>query len=88
MALVKCFINPIDGSFFLLGPRGTGKTLWLLESFPDALWVNLLLPESFRFYTARPERLAEEIKARRSAEPRIRATSQPAEKFVARARNR
>jgi predicted AAA+ superfamily ATPase len=34
---------PIPGeSFFLLGPRGTGKTTWLRQHFPDALFVNLV----------------------------------------------
>jgi predicted AAA+ superfamily ATPase len=64
MSLIKRFISPAEGSFFLLGPRGTGKTLWLQETFPDAFWVDLLLPENFRFYTAKPERLADEIKVR------------------------
>ncbi|MDR2030480.1 MAG: DUF4143 domain-containing protein [Puniceicoccales bacterium] len=61
MALVKRFIRPAKGSFFLLGPRGTGKTLWMRETFPDALWINLLLPKSFRIYAAKPEQLAEEV---------------------------
>ena len=30
-------------SFFLFGPRGTGKTTWLRESLPEARWYNLLL---------------------------------------------
>ncbi len=25
-------------SFFLFGPRGTGKTTWLKQRLPDALW--------------------------------------------------
>jgi hypothetical protein len=47
-----------DHSFFLLGPRGTGKTTWLKHVLPDALWFDLLRtqvvlalsrqPESFR----------------------------------------
>jgi predicted AAA+ superfamily ATPase len=64
MSLVKRFLGPIEGSFFLLGPRGTGKTLWLRDTFPNAFWVDLLLPENFRFYIAKPERLTDEIKIR------------------------
>jgi predicted AAA+ superfamily ATPase len=30
-------------SFLLLGPRGTGKTTWLRQALPQALWYNLLL---------------------------------------------
>lgn len=53
------FLRPADGSFFLLGPRGTGKTTWARQQFPDALTVNLLQPETFRELAARPERLRE-----------------------------
>jgi predicted AAA+ superfamily ATPase len=45
--------------FFLFGPRGTGKSTWLRQSFPNALWVDLLAPDVFRSYSARPERLRE-----------------------------
>jgi hypothetical protein len=30
------------GSFFLFGPRATGKTTWLRSVLPSALWVDLL----------------------------------------------
>lgn len=30
-------------SFFLFGPRGTGKTTWLRAMLPKARWFNLLL---------------------------------------------
>ncbi len=53
------FLHPPAGSFFLLGPRGTGKTTWARQHFPDALTVNLLQPETFRELVARPERLRE-----------------------------
>jgi uncharacterized protein len=50
--------------FFLLGPRGTGKT-WLTQRlFPQALRVDLLEPETLRSLSARPERLRELIGAR------------------------
>jgi len=44
-------------SFFLLGPRGTGKSTWLRHELPGALFVDLLRPEVFREMSARPERL-------------------------------
>ena len=53
------FLQPPASSFFLLGPRGTGKTTWVRRQFPDALTVNLLQPETFRELVARPERLRE-----------------------------
>jgi predicted AAA+ superfamily ATPase len=31
-----------DGSFFLFGPRGTGKTTWARRQFAGAHWVDLL----------------------------------------------
>jgi len=53
------FLQPPAGSFFLLGPRGTGKTTWARQHFPDALSINLLQPETFREVVSRPERLRE-----------------------------
>ena len=35
-------ISPQDHSFFLFGPRSTGKTTWLRQHYKDALWFNLL----------------------------------------------
>lgn len=50
-------------SFFLLGPRGTGKSTMIKELFPDALYLDLLLPDAYRAYLARPERLGELVYA-------------------------
>lgn len=50
-------------SFFLFGPRGTGKTTWLKSTFPKALYINLLEPEEYRIYSAKPERLRDAIQA-------------------------
>lgn len=49
--------------FFLFGPRGTGKTTWLREAFPDALRMDLLQPDQERLYRGRPERLREHLAA-------------------------
>lgn len=46
-------------SCFLFGPRGTGKTLWLRNTVPDATWVNLLDPSTFTTMSAGPGRLRE-----------------------------
>jgi len=56
----RIFVTP-KNSFFLFGPRGTGKTTWLRQNFPEAVWVDLLEPEVFRSYSARPERLEETV---------------------------
>jgi len=44
-------------SFFLFGPRGVGKSTWMRSQYKNALWVDLLDPQTFRNYTAKPERL-------------------------------
>ncbi|HYW30230.1 MAG TPA: DUF4143 domain-containing protein [Gemmatimonas sp.] len=62
MVIAKRFIELPEGSFFLLGPRGTGKTTWLRTVLPEALTVNLLDPVQFREMSARPERLAELVR--------------------------
>ncbi len=43
--------------FFLLGPRGTGKSCWTRKVFSDALRVDLLDATTLRELAARPERL-------------------------------
>ena len=48
-----------EKSFFLFGPRGTGKSTWLQERFPDALFLDLLSHDVCRPLLARPERLKE-----------------------------
>jgi predicted AAA+ superfamily ATPase len=50
-------------TFFLWGPRQTGKTTLLRQVYPDAYWVDLLRADEFRRYTQRPERLREELRA-------------------------
>lgn len=59
MATLERLLHPPEGSFFLFGPRGTGKTTWLRDLVPDALTVNLLRAETYRELVARPERLRE-----------------------------
>lgn len=49
--------------FFLLGPRGTGKTAWSTHQYPDALRIDLLNPGILRLYAAQPERLIEVVAA-------------------------
>ena len=48
-------------TFFLWGPRQTGKTTLLRNTYPDARWVDLLKADEYRRYGARPERLREEL---------------------------
>jgi predicted AAA+ superfamily ATPase len=44
-------------SFFLFGPRGTGKTTWLRQRFPDALYLDLLDASLHTELLAHPDRL-------------------------------
>lgn len=59
MELLPRFLPVPSSSFFLFGPRGTGKTTWIRQRFPSAVFVNLLKPDTFRELSARPERLVE-----------------------------
>lgn len=55
------FFQPAKNSFFLFGPRGTGKSTWLKEHCPQAVFIDLLSPKSHLLYSANPERLTERI---------------------------
>ena len=55
------FLQPPARSFFLFGPRGTGKTTWLRGEFPEARFYDLLDAGTYRELAARPERLAQAV---------------------------
>jgi len=59
MELVGRFLPIPDDNFFLFGPRGTGKSTWLRQKFPEALLIDLLDAGTMRVYLSRPERLKE-----------------------------
>lgn len=44
-------------SYFLFGPRGTGKTTWLKEHYGDAYFIDLLNSENYRALLSNPNRL-------------------------------
>ncbi len=48
---------PENKSFFLFGPRGTGKTTWVKYKFNKALYLDLLEAEIFIDLLANPQRL-------------------------------
>lgn len=52
---------PAQTSFFLFGPRGTGKTTWVKSTFPRALYFDLLKAETYNFFLANPSRIEEAI---------------------------
>ena len=59
MDLIGRFFEVPQQSCFLFGPRGTGKSTWLRDRLPGALYLDLLVPDLYRSLTARPERLRE-----------------------------
>ena len=46
-----------DRSFFLFGPRGTGKSTWLRHVFPNALYLDMLDASLFLELSRDPNRL-------------------------------
>lgn len=57
----RLLVSPAQKSFFLFGPRGTGKTTWVKSNFPDALYFDLLDDKVFSKYIASPSRLSKNI---------------------------
>jgi predicted AAA+ superfamily ATPase len=52
-----------EESFFLWGPRQTGKTSLLRATYPGATWIDLLKTDEFARYAQRPALLREELLA-------------------------
>jgi uncharacterized protein len=50
-------------SFFLFGPRGTGKSSWLRSVLPDACWYDLLLEREYLKLLSNPDILIQEVAA-------------------------
>lgn len=61
MTIPRILIPPRQ-SFFLLGPRGVGKSTWLHQAFADAHVINLLSEETYQRLLANPGLLAAEIR--------------------------
>lgn len=57
------FFKSSGGSFFIFGPRGTGKSTWLGKTFKDAYLIDLLDEKTFREYIAHPERVKQVVEA-------------------------
>lgn len=67
MSFIQRLVRAGRDHFFLLGPRGTGKTSWCAHQYPDALRVDLLNPAVLRRYLATPEYLIELVEANSKA---------------------
>lgn len=57
------WFSPPKKSFFLFGPRGTGKSTWILHHYPNAKFLNLLEPDTLRHYSAFPENFEVYVRA-------------------------
>ncbi|RPJ14899.1 MAG: ATP-binding protein [Deltaproteobacteria bacterium] len=66
MESIKRFFQGSQQSFFLFGPRGTGKSTWVRRHMPEAFLIDLLVPDQLRFYSAKPERLRDVTEAQQS----------------------
>lgn len=62
MNLFPRILQAPNGSFFLLGPRGAGKSTWLRTVLPKAYWVDLLREGVYQRLLATPERFADELR--------------------------
>ena len=62
MTISRIF-EPPNRSFFLLGPRGVGKSTYLRNAFPDAHVIDLLSEATYHRLLADPGLLAAELRA-------------------------
>jgi predicted AAA+ superfamily ATPase len=49
--------------FFVFGPRGTGKTTWLKQVLPDALWFDLLRTQVVLGLSRQPDSFRQQVEA-------------------------
>lgn len=57
MIFQRLLAPPSRKSFFLFGPRGTGKSTWIEEAFPQSALIDLLEDETFNRLLAHPQDL-------------------------------
>lgn len=62
---------PKKQSFFLFGPRGTGKTSWLRRTYKEAIYIDLLDDEVYRTLLAQPTKLQSYIGVNKGKVPVI-----------------
>lgn len=55
--MLKRYLSAPEQSFFLFGPRGTGKSTWIQETFNNACLIDLLNPSTLLDYMTSPDRL-------------------------------
>lgn len=57
----RLFSSPKDQSYFLFGPRGTGKTTWAHVEYPKAIYIDLLDASLRDRLLAHPQQLSDLI---------------------------
>ena len=60
-------IKQPKGSFFLLGPRGTGKSTWVADAIPGAMRIDLLKESTFAELAGHADRLEAQADAERAS---------------------
>jgi predicted AAA+ superfamily ATPase len=62
---LRALVLPAPGreTFFLWGPRQTGKTTLLRQAYSSVPWIDLLQADEYRRYLERPELLRQELAA-------------------------
>lgn len=63
MSFIRQLTLPLaeQDSIFFFGPRGTGKTFWLKQNLPDAIFINLLAFNTYNTLAADPSRVRDFI---------------------------
>jgi len=61
--MLKRILKAPNQSFFLMGPRGSGKSTWFRSTFPDAHVIDLLSEETYQRLLANPGLFADELRA-------------------------
>jgi predicted AAA+ superfamily ATPase len=61
--IIPRYFKAPNQSYFIFGPRGSGKSTFLKAKYPDALYIDLLRPDTQRKYQARPETIIEQVSA-------------------------
>jgi len=63
--MLNRYFDPSQKSYFLFGPRGTGKSTLVSALYADAIIIDLLNPEHERQFRAHPNRLKDIVYANR-----------------------
>lgn len=63
MSILNRLFEPSQKSYFLFGPRGTGKSTLMRALYADAMFIDLLNPELERQFRAHPNRLKDIVYA-------------------------